>query len=179
MILEFHFRREADMKAVVSLCCATVLVLGMAACNSSDTMAPPPDTRDADVKAIGDTEALWNKELMTKDIDLITNHYADDAVLMTSGAAPAQGRDAIRNAMRELFSDSAMNIEFHASRIEVSKSGELGYSLGTYRMTLTDPATHKVVTNRGSYVTTYRKQLDGSWKAVADIATPEGPDKNM
>jgi len=40
---------------------------------------------------------------------------------------------------------------------------------------MTDPATKKVVSSGGSYVTVYKK-LGGEWKAVFDIATagPEG-----
>ena len=49
------------------------------------------------------------------------------------------------------------------------------YSAGTYEMTATDSATHKVINDHGSYVTTYRKQADGSWRAVADIATSAVP----
>jgi hypothetical protein len=40
-------------------------------------------------------------------------------------------------------------------------------------LTLTDPQTKQVVNDHGSYVTTYRKQPDGAWKAVADIASSE------
>jgi hypothetical protein len=42
-------------------------------------------------------------------------------------------------------------------------------------MTVTDEATHRVINDHGSYVTTYRKQPDGSWKAESDIATSEVP----
>jgi ketosteroid isomerase-like protein len=57
----------------------------------------------------------------------------------------------------------------------VAGSGDLAYSRGTYTMTMTDPKTKKPVTDHGSYVTDYRKQPDGSWKAVADIVTSEVP----
>ena len=39
-------------------------------------------------------------------------------------------------------------------------------------MTYTDSKTKKVVNGQGTYVTVFKKQADGSWKAVADIATP-------
>ena len=51
----------------------------------------------------------------------------------------------------------------------------MGYTQGAYVLTVTDPSTHKVINDHGSYVTTYRKQTDGSWKAVADIATSDVP----
>jgi ketosteroid isomerase-like protein len=59
--------------------------------------------------------------------------------------------------------------------VEVAKSGDLAYTQGTYQMTMTDPVSKHVIHDHGSYVTTYAKQPDGMWKAVADIATSEAP----
>jgi ketosteroid isomerase-like protein len=41
-------------------------------------------------------------------------------------------------------------------------------------MTVTDKATTKPATGTGSYLTVYKKEADGSWKAVEDFITP-GP----
>ena len=59
--------------------------------------------------------------------------------------------------------------------MEVAKAGDVAYTQGSYTMTMTDPNSKQVINDHGSYVTTYRKQPDGSWKAVADIATSEVP----
>ena len=42
-------------------------------------------------------------------------------------------------------------------------------------MTMTDPKAKKPVTDKGKYVTVYKKQADGSWKAVADIMNSDMP----
>jgi hypothetical protein len=34
---------------------------------------------------------------------------------------------------------------------------------------MTNPKTKKVLTEKGRYVTVYKKQADGGWKAVVDI----------
>jgi uncharacterized protein (TIGR02246 family) len=161
------------MKVFVTLCGTTILALGMTACNQTPPAAP--DTHDADVKAISDTEAQWNKDYVAKDADKIAAYYADDAVLMVPGGPVSSGKDAIRAAMKQMVSDPAMSLTFQASKVDVAKSGDLGYTQGSYKLTVTDPVTHKVINDHGSYVTTYRKQADGSWKAVADIATSEVP----
>ncbi len=74
-----------------------------------------------------------------------------------------------------MTADPAMSLKFQATKTDVAKSGDLAYTQGTYTLTLTDPKTKKIITDHGSYVTTYRKQADGTWKAVADIATSEVP----
>jgi uncharacterized protein (TIGR02246 family) len=163
------------MKALPALFCVAALAGGMSACNGNNAAPAAPDTHDADVKAIGDTEAQWNKDYEARDLDKIAAHYADDAVLMTPGSPAAKGMAAVRAEMQEMMKDPGLTLKFHATMTEVSKSGELGYTQGSYVLTATDPKTHKMVTDHGSYVTTYRKQADGSWKAVADIATSEVP----
>lgn len=164
------------MKALYAICCAAALAFAMAGCHGADDMAPAaaPDTHDADVKAIGDFEAQWNKDYEARDLDKLTAHYADDAVLMTPGSPAMQGKEAIRGGMQGMMKDPALTLQFKASRIDVS--GGLGFTQGSYVMHMTDPKSHKVMEEHGSYVTTYRKQADGSWKVMADIATASGPD---
>jgi uncharacterized protein (TIGR02246 family) len=153
---------------------ATVAVAScLTACNQ--TPAPAPNTHDADVKAIEDNETQWNADWAAKDAAKSTSHYTDDAVLMVSGGPPTTGKDAILKETTAMFADPALSLKFQASKVDVAASGDLGYAQGTYTLTLTDPKTKKPITDHGSYVTAYRKQADGSWKAVADSVTSEVP----
>jgi uncharacterized protein (TIGR02246 family) len=131
--------------------------------------AVPSDTRDADAKAIRDGEAAWNNDWATKDIDRIVVHYADDASVEIPNIPIMTGKDAIRTGLKQFMADSNLALTFQASQVEVAKAGDLAYSRGTYSMTMTDPTSKQPVTERGKYVTVYRKQPDGSWKAVQDI----------
>ncbi len=128
---------------------------------------------DADVKAIRDIETEWNQEYVFKSLDKIVDHYAGDAVLMTPRAPASHGSAAIRNSMRALLADPALSMKFNASNIDVARSGDLAYTQGAYTLTITDPKTKEPIQDHGSYVTTYRKQPDGTWKAVADIVSSE------
>jgi uncharacterized protein (TIGR02246 family) len=148
----------------------SVLALSLAGCAQ-----PAPDTRDADAQALKTLEAGWNQEYAAKDLDKIAGHYSDDAVLMAPGMPASHGKDAIRALLTDMVKDPALSLKFQSATVEVAKSGDVGYTQGSYTMTMTDPASKQVVNDHGSYVTTYRKQADGSWKAVADIATSEVP----
>jgi uncharacterized protein (TIGR02246 family) len=130
-----------------------------------------PDTRDTDAKAIKDLETQWAQEYAAKNTDKALAHYADDAVLMPPGMAASAGKAAIGKVLKEMVADPALSLKFHAGKVEVAKSGDLAYSQGSYTMTVTDPTSRRPVNDHGSYVTVYRKQADGSWKAVADIAS--------
>ena len=149
------------------LAAVTLLVTG---CGES-----APDTRAADVKALKDNEAQWNRDFASKDPEKLVAHYADDAVLMSSGMPPGVGKDAIRKTLKEMVGDAAFSLTFEASKVEVAKGGDIGYTQGGYSMLMTDPHSKQVIHDHGSYVTTYRKGADGAWKAVADIASSEVP----
>jgi uncharacterized protein (TIGR02246 family) len=157
------------MKRFATFCAITTIALTMTACNKT------PDTHDADVLAIQDDEAQWNRDFASRDADKLAAHYADDAILMVPGSPATSGKEAIRTALKPMVADPALSLKFHAARVEVAKSGDVAYTQGAYTMTVTDPNTKQLINDHGTYVTTWRKQPDGTWKAVADIVTSEVP----
>lgn len=153
-----------------------VLFLSLTAC----TQAPPsasPDTRAADQKAISDGEAAWNADWASKDLERIVSHYADDAIVMVTDMPEMKGKDAFRTGTKPLLDDKNSALSFTPTTVEASKGGDLAYSHGTYTMTMTDTKTKKPVTEKGKYVTVYRKQADGLWKAILDINNADAPAK--
>ena len=85
------------------------------------------------------------------------------------------GKDAIRAGLKEAFADPAFTFDGQTVKVEVSKSGDIAYSQGTYTSTVTDPKTKQVMSEKGKYIEIYRKQADGSWKDVEDTAIPDAP----
>ncbi|MGH9863540.1 MAG: YybH family protein, partial [Candidatus Acidiferrales bacterium] len=56
---------------------------------------------------------------------------------------------------------------FSSTKVEVARSGDIAYELGTFELTGND-AKGKPQTTKGKYVVVRKKQA-GSWKAAADI----------
>lgn len=158
------------MRNATILCATGMLALLLTNCNRNAA-----DTREADAQALRDTEARWNQDFLSKDPEKLAAHYADDAVLIAPGMPATSGKDAVRKVLQGMVADPALSLKFQSARVEVAKAGDIAYTQGSYTMTMTDPNSKKIVTDRGSYVTTYRKQPDGSWMAVADIASSEVP----
>jgi len=156
------------MKRIASICLLSSVALMAMGCQSSSN-------NDADVQAIKATEAQWNQAWASKDANKVMSFYADDAVVMVAGEPASVGKPAIAAAMSPMIADPATDLKFEAKRVEVSKSGDMAYTQGTYTMALMDPQSKQVMHDHGSYVTTYRKQTDGSWKAVIDVPTSEVP----
>jgi uncharacterized protein (TIGR02246 family) len=171
-----------DMETFAILCSIAALAIALAGC--SRTPASAPETHDAEVKAITDLEAAWDKAAGAKDIDKTVSYYADDAVLIAPGESPAQGKPAIDAMFHEMAKDPAFSLRFQTTKADVAKSGDVAYTWGAYQFTATDPDTHKRFDDHGSYATVYRKQADGSWKAEVDTissalmpAAPSSPHK--
>jgi uncharacterized protein (TIGR02246 family) len=144
-----------------------ILALSLAGCNQAPP--PAPDTRAADEKALRDGEAAWDKDWASKDVSKIMSHYADDAALLMPGSPVVKGRDAINTALMEMVKDPNLSLTFAPSSVDVARSGDVAYTQGAYTITMTDPKTKKVVSEKGKYLTAYKKQADGSWKATADM----------
>jgi len=150
------------------IACASLLAL--TGCSSA-----PPDTHDADVKAIQATESAWAKDASTKDLEKFVAYYADEASVLLPNAPIFSGKDAIRGGLKPVLSDPNFAVNWSSVKTDVAKSGELGYSQGTYTMTSSDPKTNAAMTEKGKYLTVYRKQPDGNWRAVEDTFMADAP----
>lgn len=153
-----------------------LLVTSVALCALlTSCMNSTPDTHDADVSALKSTEAAWVTDAATKDLEKFVAHYTDDASVLIPETPIFTGKDAVRGGLKPIITDPNFALTFVATKVDVAKSGELGYTQGTYSMTVSDPKTKAPVTEKGKYLTVYKKQADGTWKAVEDTFMSDAP----
>jgi ketosteroid isomerase-like protein len=134
-------------------------------------------TGAADTKieqALRDLDAQWSAAAGAKDLDKTVSYYAEGAIVMPPNASAATTKEAIRSVWKEMLTTPGAAISWKATKVEVAKSGDLAYVSGTYEETITD-ASGKPVNDRGKYVEIFKKQPDGTWKAVADIWNSDLP----
>lgn len=154
---------------------AVSLAVFLAGCTPAAPPSAPPDTHDADAKAIKEVEAAWVQAFTTKDVDMIATFYAEDASVFITGTPIITGIPAIKAALKPMVADKNFSLTFAADKVDVAKSGDLGYSQGAYTMTFTPSKGKKAVTEKGKYVTVFTKQGNGNWKNVADIFNSDAP----
>lgn len=123
--------------------------------------------------AIKGDEKSWNEQFKSKDLERLLGHYADDAYFVAPGVKPASGSMEIRKAYADATSDPAFEVTFASDKIDVAASGDLAYARGRFSEKYTDPKSHEVVTDSGSYLTVYKRQADGKWKALEDFAAAD------
>ena len=127
----------------------------------------PPNTQQADAAAIRKADAVWMAAAQTKSADAWVAFYSDDAVILPPNDKMANTKDAIHKAIADMFSLPGVAINWTPTKVEVAKSGELGYLYGTYQMGWDQGG--KRMSDVGKMVEVWGKQSDGSWKCVADI----------
>jgi ketosteroid isomerase-like protein len=147
-----------------------VLVVFAAGC----TPAEPPDTRAQDEAAIRTAETAWSAVINTKDVDKFVAYYAPDAVVLPPNMPMASTPDAIKKAIGEFMAMPGLSMTFQTSSAVVARSGDVGYTYGTYAMSANGPD-GKPIQDKGKYVTVWKKQADGSWKAVVDTFNSDIP----
>jgi uncharacterized protein (TIGR02246 family) len=141
---------------------------------SACTTPPPKDTREADAKAIRDLESAWVKVAATKDVDAFVAFYTDDASVLTPNAPIFNAKAGIKEGLKPLFTDPHFSLTFLPTRLEVSKSGDMAFTQGPYKLSFSDLRGNKFE-DEGKYLTIWRKQADGNWKVVEDTMNSDLP----
>ena len=142
--------------------------------NGTATAAVKQDTtQDAD--AVKNVEAQMMAGYQAKDGAKISSTYASDALVATPGQS-MKGSEAVNKGIADELGDPGFKLNFHNDKTDVASSGDLAYTTGTYTVSYTDAKTKKVQKGSGSYLTVFRKQGDGNWKAVADFSTQGASD---
>jgi uncharacterized protein (TIGR02246 family) len=126
-------------------------------------------------KSIEAVEKGMRKAANDKDAVAFAGNFATDAVMMTPGNPPKRGPDAIQAGMKDLLADPNFKIDFASDRVEVADAGDMAATRGSYTLTMTNPVTKKAFEDKGSYVTVFKKQKDGAWKAILDCDVSELP----
>ena len=154
---------------VLARCSTLALLILFSGCNWQAT----PDNRAIDAAYIRDLDAQWSKTAAAHDLNGTLSYYSDDAVLLPPNAPVANTKDAIRAIWAELTAPG-VDISWQASKVEVAKSGDLAYSIGTYTLAMQDPE-GKLISDKGKFMEVWKKQSDGKWKTVADTYNSDLP----
>ena len=118
--------------------------------------------------ALMEVDRAFDRATAAKGIEGWVEFAADDAVFLPEGADFVRGREAVRKFYAPMFSRKGFTLRWEPVEAVVSASGDLGYTLGRWKSTGISPE-GKPVTGHGKYLTIWKKQQDGSWKAAVDV----------
>ncbi len=162
------------MTKTTGIALAATALVALAACDQAPKKAPATDVAAVE-KELRAIETQWNKDYNSRSVDAVMGHYAEDGAIANPGMQLAAASESRRAAITQFLSDPNLKISFESDRVQVAKSGDLAYTRGHFTMQGTDPATKQPRTDSGNYLTVWKKQTDGSWKAVEDFVVPGAP----
>ena len=152
------------MRRAAVLACLLALAASVARAQAAEVEATKRAIRIADLEL---AKAVADRSLQT-----FVSLVDDDAIFFGKGVA--RGKNAVSKAWLPFFTDRTLFLKWYPTQVEISSSGDLGYSIGEYERTSKDAAGYPASVT-GNYVSIWRKQADGRWKIVLDIGTPGTP----
>jgi ketosteroid isomerase-like protein len=87
-------------------------------------------------------------------------YVAKDGVMLSPNRMPLVGKSNIETLFRG--DDSNKEFTWEPLYADVAKSGELGYTYGTYQIIAVENS------EKGTYVSIWKKDSNGKWKLVLD-----------
>ena len=127
---------------------------------------------EADRTALMEADRAFAERVRTGDLDAWVESFADSGFMLVPDVAVEKGHDAVRRAMVPAFADDWFILHWEPSFAEVSASGDIGFTVGTFTGQRTARDGDPVPTS-GKYVTLWQKNVDGEWKVLLDAGVPD------
>jgi ketosteroid isomerase-like protein len=129
-------------------------------------------SNDKEIEAIQAADAAWMKVYHAKDLDKSLSFLDEQGSMLVSNAPIATGKDALAKTIARDFAGG--DLTWHGNKAGVARSGDLGYTTGTYEWVLKS-SSGKLATDKGKYLTVWKKEPDGSWKVLYDMFNSDLP----
>ncbi len=159
---------------LVCLSCLAIAAFIHAAANPANhrgtpvsfTVLPPEPSND-NALILRQLEGEFMKAAADKGSQGYMSYYADDAVEVPNGAPLIEGKANIAKGMGFL-DDKNNHLTWTPVGGDISTSGDLGYTYGTYEFRSIGKD-GKPSVDYGKYTSIWKLQKDGSWKVVLDM----------
>jgi ketosteroid isomerase-like protein len=132
----------------------------------------PAQTSDAAADSIRAADAAWLKVYAAKDLNKSVAFFDEQGSILSPNDPIATGKAAVAKLIASDFAYG--DLSWHVDKAGVSRSGDLGYTSGTYKFSFKDAA-GKPATDSGKYLALWKKQTDGSWKVLFDMFNTDLP----
>jgi ketosteroid isomerase-like protein len=154
---------------------AAVLLISLPTSHGAQQQ-PDRGTVSAREKELRSLEAAMAASAAEKGADGYMSFYAEDAVELPYGSPILLGKETIGKRMTFL-NDKNNRLTWSPVHVDVSESGDLGYTFGNYEFR-SIRKDGKPSVEYGKYTTIWKRQKDGHWKVVLDMgnSSPEPKD---
>jgi ketosteroid isomerase-like protein len=157
------------MKPFVFLTAVSAIVAGMLILPGHLSTSPAKPNAEM----LKQLEGEFMKAAAEKGSQGYLSYYAADSVEVPNGGPLLVGKAKIAPGM-SFLDDKNNRLQWTPVGADISSSGDLGYTYGTFEFHSKDKD-GKPTVDYGKYTSIWKKQSDGSWKVVLDMgnSSPE------
>jgi len=152
------------MKSFLPIVVGTLLVASIAIPVSHRSVS---GSSKPTLETLKQLEAEFMKAAAEKGSEGYMSYYAEDSVEIPNGALLIPGRAEIAKGMGFL-DDKNNRLTWNPVGGDISSSGDLGYTYGTYEFRSNDKQ-GKPHVEYGKYTSIWKLQSNGRWKVVLDM----------
>lgn len=128
---------------------------------------------NADEQAIRALIGRWIDATREQDVEAVLALMSHDAVFLTPGAPPMQGKDAFARSMRGALGDNSFDAVSEIDEVVIS--GDMAYCRTRLSITITSKHGKLPMERSGHTLSILRKGADGQWLLTRDanmLASP-------
>ena len=123
------------------------------------------DIKEEALRTLRESDRLWCQS--ASDFEGFMSFLDEDVVWYFCSLPPLKGRDAVRSFYQKIYANNPFTLTRTPEKIDVSISGDIGYTYGTYKVVFASSSDKKSEQIR-NYATIWRKQIDSTWKVVLE-----------
>ena len=127
-----------------------------------------------DVNAIRAADAAWLRAYIARDVEKALSFCDERGSMLMPHQAIVTGKAAIRKLLAVHLAPRSPRVTWQPNEADVARSGDLGYTSGSYKMSFKNAA-GKSVSDKGKYLIVWKRHADGSWKVLFDISNSDRP----
>jgi ketosteroid isomerase-like protein len=157
-------RMEVPVKLLLPVCVVGLLVAAIVFSITRPSVSAVPKATAETLKQL---EGEFMRAALDKGSEGYMSYYADNAVEVPNGAGLIEGKIEIAKGM-SFLDDKNNRLTWEPVGADISASGDLGYTYGTYEFHSKDKD-GKPLVDYGKYTSIWKTQKDGNWKVVLDM----------
>jgi uncharacterized protein (TIGR02246 family) len=177
-----HNLQEEQMKSITPIIVICILLLAACTRNASPTpesakagSTKPAASRAEEEASLRSTDIAWSEAAGKRDAEAVAGFMTDDGSTLPPNEPILTGKDAVRKGWQDMLSLKDSEVKWEPTQVQVSQSGDMGFTTGTYTLTFTDSSGSKVY-DKGKYLVMWKK-VDGKWKCYLDMYSSDMPAK--
>ena len=155
--------RKTDSRIIALL--FAIMMLAITACTTQPDLA-------ADRAALIQADRDFASETAARGADGWVDYFTEDAVMFPD-AGIVEGREAIRELMKPVFTPENPRLTWEPTSAVVGSGGDLGYTLGRWARVATLPDGSDSTLSTGNYLTIWKKVPGTGWRVAVDIGNDD------